>query len=134
MRFYLDKKWQKFNLNINKIVSFEINILRNLILVADPIILNVIEERTKIDTLTYRPPKSQTILKAIFTANSRSLLVLTSDMNLKQLSLHDLTEEFSVFLPFDPSEPNIAISGNNKYLIIRYLREYSADAAIRLSL
>ena len=76
--------------------------LRNSILVADPVILNVIDERTKTDTLTYRPPKSQTILKAIFTANNRSLLVLTSDMNIKQLNLQDLTEEFSVFLPFDP--------------------------------
>jgi hypothetical protein len=62
-----------------------------LILVADPVILNIIDERTKRDTLTYKPPKEQTILKSLFTANNRSVLVLTSDMNIKQLSLHDLS-------------------------------------------
>lgn len=114
----INKKWQKFNLNINKIIAFEINLLRNLILVADPVILNIFDERTKVDMLTYKPPKEQRILKALFTANNRSVLILTSNMNMKQLSLHDLEEEFSVNLPLAVPQPHVAISGNNKYLAI----------------
>ena len=39
-------------------------------------------------------------------------------MNIKQLSLHDLEEEFSALLSIGIEDPQVSLSGNNKYLVV----------------
>jgi len=83
------------NLNINKLASFGVNVLRDLILVMDTGLLALIDIKTKKEYRTRKAQKEK-YLRSCFSSDGKSVLLLNGQMKLYVLNVSDLKEKWSV--------------------------------------
>lgn len=116
---YTNRKEESISsLNMNKLASFGVNVLRDLILAMDSGLLTLIDIKTKKE---YRSRKAhnEKLVRSCFTSDGKSVLLLNHRMKLYVLNVSDLKEKWNVQLPHVFSDAQIHVSFDGHWAIIR---------------
>jgi hypothetical protein len=91
---------------MNKIVSFGVNVLMDLVLVMDSGLLALIDIKTKKEYKSRRATKEK-FATSCFTSDNKGVILINQSMKVYVLNISDLKERWTINLPITFTEPKI---------------------------